>query len=88
LGDDGLAIFLAHIAFDKGAAHLPAMASPLSTCMSAMTTCAAFGREHARGSFTQARCAAGDDEYLARNVHGVLLDESIDVNVNVNYHGS
>jgi hypothetical protein len=41
--------------------------------MSAMTTVAPLAVEHARGAFTQARRAAGDDEYLARNVHDEFL---------------
>ena len=46
-------------------------ASPLSACRSATTTLPPCAREHARRAFAEARGAAGDDEDLACDVHGV-----------------
>jgi hypothetical protein len=61
---------LRHVALDEGAADLAcASASPLSTCMSAIDDLAAFGGQHARRAFAQARGPAGDDEHLACDLH-------------------
>ena len=49
-----------------------------------MTTLPPWLCQHARRAFTQARCAAGHDEYLAFDFH--VRSPVNDVDVNVNYY--
>ena len=73
-GDDGLAIgFIADIALYKGAANFLGNGFAFFGLHVGNDYLAALGRQHARCAFAQARCAAGDDKYLACDVHEMLL---------------
>jgi hypothetical protein len=74
LGHHGLAVgFVAHIALDESAAQFFGHSLAFLGLHVGDHHLAAVGRQHASGAFTQARCAAGDDENLALNVHVSLL---------------
>ncbi|MDT4884745.1 hypothetical protein FQZ97_1209160 [compost metagenome] len=71
LGDHGLAVgFAAHVAFDKRAADFLGDRFAFFGLHVGDHDGAAVGRQHARRAFAQTGRAAGDDEYLALNVHG------------------
>jgi hypothetical protein len=82
-GHHGLAVgFLADVALDEDAADLLGHGLAALDLQVGDDDLAAVGGQHARRAFAQARRAAGDDEDLACDVHGMLLSDCVDVNVN------
>ena len=73
LGHHGLAVGLvAHIALHERAADFLGHSLAFFGLHVGNDHGAALGGQHACRAFAQARCAAGDDEYLALDVHGCL----------------
>ncbi len=74
LGDHGLRVgFLADVALDEGAADVLGHGLALVGLHVGDDDLAAIGSQHACRAFTKTRSAAGDDEYLACNLHVELL---------------
>ena len=65
--------FVADIALHKGATDVFGNGLAFFNLHVGHHHLAAVGRQHACRAFAQARCAAGDDENLACDVHGKLL---------------